>query len=40
LIPTGDPPHETPGWYSVYDTDTSTLAILEAHAAAMRTVGK
>lgn len=29
---TGDPPHETPGWYSVYDTDTSTLAIISAHA--------
>jgi mannan endo-1,4-beta-mannosidase len=29
----GDPPHETPGWYSVYNTDTSTLAIISAHAA-------
>ncbi len=28
----GDPPHETPGWYSVYDTDESTLAIISAHA--------
>jgi mannan endo-1,4-beta-mannosidase len=28
----GDPPHETPGWYSVYDTDQSTLAIISAHA--------
>lgn len=31
----GDPPHETPGWYSVYDRDESTLAILAAHAAEM-----
>ncbi len=28
----GDPPHETPGWYSVYDADSSTLAIIQAHA--------
>jgi mannan endo-1,4-beta-mannosidase len=28
----GDPPHETPGWYSVYDTDVSTIAIISAHA--------
>jgi len=32
---TGDPPHETPGWYSVYDTDESTLTIIAAHAAEM-----
>ncbi|MBN1965675.1 MAG: cellulase family glycosylhydrolase, partial [Anaerolineae bacterium] len=30
-----DPPHEQPGWYSVYDADVSTLAILAAHAAEM-----
>ena len=29
----GDPPHETPGWYSVYDSDASTLALIAAHAA-------
>jgi mannan endo-1,4-beta-mannosidase len=29
----GDPPHETPGWYSVYDTDATTIALLSAHAA-------
>ncbi len=29
----GDPPHETPGWYSVYDSDTSTQAIISIHAA-------
>jgi mannan endo-1,4-beta-mannosidase len=33
---TGDPPHETPGWYSVYDQDASTLAILAEHAAALQ----
>ncbi|MFX0205137.1 MAG: hypothetical protein ACFFDT_04065 [Candidatus Hodarchaeota archaeon] len=31
----GDPPHETPGWYSVYDKDTSTLDIILAHAEDM-----
>ncbi len=31
----GDPPHETPGWYSVYDTDTSTLTIIREHARKM-----
>jgi len=31
----GDPPHETPGWYSVYDSDASTLAIISAHAQEM-----
>ncbi|CAH1762457.1 24164_t:CDS:2 [Entrophospora sp. SA101] len=28
----GDPPHEPPGWYSVYDTDQSTLNIFAEHA--------
>jgi len=32
---TGDPPHEKPGWYSVYDTDASTLAVIAAHARDM-----
>jgi mannan endo-1,4-beta-mannosidase len=31
----GDPPHERPGWYSVYDKDESTLAIISAHAVEM-----
>lgn len=31
----GDPPHETPGWYSIYNTDTSTLTILATHAQAL-----
>jgi mannan endo-1,4-beta-mannosidase len=34
----GDPPHETPGWYSVYDTDLSTLEIITAHARDMAQV--
>ena len=29
----GDPPHEKPGWYSVYDRDTSTQAIISGHAS-------
>jgi mannan endo-1,4-beta-mannosidase len=28
----GDPPHEPAGWYSVYDADASTLAIIRGHA--------
>jgi mannan endo-1,4-beta-mannosidase len=28
----GDPPHEPAGWYSVYDTDASTSAIISDHA--------
>lgn len=31
----GDPPHEEPGWYSIYDDDASTLAVLAGHAAAL-----
>jgi len=34
----GDPPHERPGWYSVYDGDTSTLEIMTAHARALSTI--
>ncbi len=29
---TGDPPHERQGWYGVYHTDTSTLAVLNRKA--------
>jgi mannan endo-1,4-beta-mannosidase len=32
----GDPPHERPGWYSVFDADDSTLEIMAAHAARLR----
>ncbi|MCB9266282.1 MAG: cellulase family glycosylhydrolase [Lewinellaceae bacterium] len=28
----GDPPHEYQGWYSVYDTDLSTLKVLQEYA--------
>ena len=35
----GDPPHERPGWYSVFDSDASTLEILASHAARMESVG-
>ena len=30
---TGDPPHEHQGWYSVYDTDESTLAVIKNYTA-------
>lgn len=29
---TGDPPHEPQGWYSVFDTDQSTIALIKAHS--------
>lgn len=32
----GDPPHEPQGWYSVFDTDASTQAIIRDYAAAAR----
>ena len=35
---TGDPPHEVPGWYSVYDADATTLAVISAHAAEMASI--
>ena len=28
----GDPPHEPQGWYSVYDTDIGTIAVISAFA--------
>ncbi len=31
----GDPPHEDQGWYSIYDADVTTQAILRAHAERM-----
>lgn len=34
----GDPPHEPQGWYSVFDSDTSTLKLISAHAASLRAV--
>jgi mannan endo-1,4-beta-mannosidase len=35
----GDPPHEIPGWYSVYDSDESMKTILSAHAEEIKEVG-
>lgn len=31
----GDPPHEHQGWYSVYDADTTTLAVVAGHTQQM-----
>jgi mannan endo-1,4-beta-mannosidase len=31
----GDPPHEPQGWYSVFDTDDSTTALIRAQATAL-----
>ena len=31
----GDPPHESQGWYSVYNTDSSTIKIIAAYASKM-----
>ena len=36
----GDPPQEPQGMHSVFKSDTSTLAIIRAHASAMRNVDK
>ncbi len=37
---TGDPPHERQGWYSVYDTDTSTLAIIRKYAELFNSISR
>ena len=34
----GDPPHETPGWYSVYNTDESTITIISTHALKLKQI--
>jgi mannan endo-1,4-beta-mannosidase len=31
----GDPPHEPQGWYSVFDSDASTQALIRRHAAGL-----
>lgn len=36
----GDPAHETQGWYSVYDTDSSTNAIIKDYASKMSAIQK
>jgi mannan endo-1,4-beta-mannosidase len=35
----GDPPHETQGWYSVYNTDTSTISIIKKYTAQFDKIG-
>jgi mannan endo-1,4-beta-mannosidase len=32
----GDPPHEPQGWYSVFDSDASTQAVIRDYAAAVK----
>ena len=34
----GDPPHEPQGWYSVFDVDTSTQAVIRDYATALKTM--
>jgi len=34
----GDPPHEQQGWYSVYDTDSTTLDVISEHAVDMNSL--
>lgn len=34
----GDPPHEEQGWYSVYNTDTSTLVIIKKYADLLKDI--
>ena len=36
----GDPPHETAGWYSVYNSDSTTLAIIADFAQKMEQLSK
>lgn len=35
----GDPPHERQGWYSVYDTDTSTISVISTYSNIMYLLG-
>ena len=37
---TGDPPHEIQGWYSVYERDASTQAVIRAAAEKMNALGR
>jgi mannan endo-1,4-beta-mannosidase len=36
----GDPPHETQGWYSVYDIDTTTQEIIRKYTGKMNALSK
>jgi mannan endo-1,4-beta-mannosidase len=33
---TGDPPHEPQGWYSVYNTDSTTHGVISGYGARVR----
>lgn len=35
----GDPPHEYQGWYSVYESDSSTIAVIKEYAEKMNGIG-
>ncbi|GAQ88142.1 endo-1,4-beta-mannosidase [Klebsormidium nitens] len=39
-MPVGDPPHENPGWYSVYDIDESTMALFASFNKQLQTDGR
>lgn len=34
----GDPPHEPQGWYGVFDSDATTLAIIREHAGSLQRI--
>lgn len=36
----GDPPQEAQGLYGVFDSDASTIAVIKAHAAQLRSIGQ
>jgi mannan endo-1,4-beta-mannosidase len=36
----GDPPHETQGWYSVYEKDSTTTAIIKKYTEKMNALNK
>jgi mannan endo-1,4-beta-mannosidase len=36
----GDPPHESQGWYSIYDTDSTTIKIIKDYASKISSIGQ
>jgi mannan endo-1,4-beta-mannosidase len=36
----GDPPHEAQGWYSVYNSDTTTIKLIKNYATAFKQLSK
>lgn len=36
----GDPPHETQGWYSVYEKDSTTIGVIRKYAEQMNAIRK